>query len=58
MNNIALFSLIPFIMMGISLLISGLVIYALLSLAQSNRQQAESLKEIERTLKHMTNVKD
>jgi len=58
MTNIYWFSLIPFIMMGLSLVAAGLVVYALLSLAQSNRQQAESLKEIERTLKHMTNVKD
>lgn len=58
MNNIYLFSLIPFIMMGLSLLVAGLVIYALWSLAQSNRQQAESLREIEKTLKRMANIKD
>jgi len=58
MTNIYWFSLIPFIMMGLSLVAAGLVVYALLSLAQSNRQQAESLKEIERTLKRMANVKD
>ncbi|GEK90340.1 hypothetical protein AB4027_11005 [Alkalibacterium putridalgicola] len=52
------FSVFPLIMMLFSLLIAGVFIYALLSLAQSNRQQAESLREIERTLKRMTNVKD
>ncbi|SFC61278.1 hypothetical protein SAMN04488102_11330 [Alkalibacterium subtropicum] len=53
-----LISFLPIVMFSLSVLILGIVIYALLSLAQSNRQQADALREIERTLKRMTNVKD
>lgn len=54
----SLFLLMPIVTLIITILVLGVFVYAMLSLAKSNRMQAESLKEIEKTLKRNTSKEE
>jgi len=49
-----LIAILPLLMLILSISIIALLIYALITLVKANQSQAESLREIELTLKRMS----